>query len=98
MSSDAPSLPHDEVDPDAMDERLRSERLDTTDERFRLLVESVKDYAIFLLDPAGVVSSWNEGAERIKGYAAHEIIGRHFSRFYTPQDAESGKCEMELAI
>src|SRR5229473_5471338 len=53
---------------------------------FRLLVHRVKDYAIFLLDPKGVVISWNEGAERIKGYAAHEIIGRHFSTFY-PQDA-----------
>ena len=53
---------------------------------FRLLVHSVKDYSIFLLDPNGVVISWNEGAERIKGYAAHEIIGRHFSTFY-PQDA-----------
>jgi len=58
---------------------------------FRLLVESVADYAIFLLDPAGHVQSWNEGARRIKGYLAGEIIGEHFSRFYTPEDAQSGK-------
>jgi PAS domain S-box-containing protein len=56
-----------------------------TDE-FRLLVESVTDYAIFLLDPAGHVLSWNAGAERIKGYAATEILGEHFSRFYQPED------------
>jgi PAS domain S-box-containing protein len=65
-------------------------------ERFHLLVESVKDYAIFMLDSQGHVSSWNEGAQRIKGYRAEEIIGQHFSRFYRPEDA--GKCEMELKI
>src|SRR5688500_7280553 len=53
---------------------------------FRLLVESTIDYAIFMLDPEGNVSTWNAGAQRIKGYEAHEIIGRHFSTFYT-QDA-----------
>jgi PAS domain S-box-containing protein len=56
------------------------------DDLFRLLVEQVRDYAIFLLDPSGIVVSWNAGAEHIKGYRAHEIIGHHFSRFY-PQDA-----------
>src|SRR5689334_1594253 len=69
-----------------------------TDEHFRLLVESVKDYAIFLLDPAGIVSSWNEGARLIKGYAAEEIIGQHFSKFYPRRDVESGKCEAELVV
>jgi phosphoserine phosphatase RsbU/P len=63
-------------------------------ERFRLLVESVEDYAIFMLDAYGRVSSWNIGAERIKGYRADEIIGQHFSRFYPPED--TGKCAMEL--
>jgi PAS domain S-box-containing protein len=67
-------------------------------ERFRLLVESVKDYAIFMLDPTGHVSSWNIGAERIKGYRADEIIGRHFSTFYPPEDVADGKCERELEI
>lgn len=66
--------------------KSRDERLQQSDEIFRLLVESVRDYAIFLLDPDGIVSTWNQGAERIKGYRADEIIGQHFSRFY-PRDA-----------
>ena len=66
------------------------------DEIFRLLVESVRDYAIFMLDPTGHVATWNLGAERIKGYKADEIIGRHFSTFYLPEDAATGICEAEL--
>jgi len=66
-------------------------------EGFRLLVESVKDYAIFMLDPSGVVVTWNAGAERIKGYQASEIIGSHFSRFYPEPEIAAGKCEFELA-
>ena len=69
-----------------------------SEERFRLLVAGVKDYAIFMLDPAGRVSTWNEGAQRIKGYASEEIIGQHFSRFYTSADIESGKPDHELKI
>ncbi|MDB5808898.1 MAG: two-component hybrid sensor and regulator [Betaproteobacteria bacterium] len=69
-----------------------------SEERFRLLVEGVQDYAIYMVDPSGVISSWNLGAHRIKGYAAAEIIGRHFSRFYTPEDIEAGKPWSELAI
>jgi PAS domain S-box-containing protein len=68
------------------------------EERFRLLVESVKDYAIFILDPTGHVATWNLGAERIKGYTATEIIGKHFSTFYPPEDVADGKCERELEI
>jgi PAS domain S-box-containing protein len=68
------------------------------EERFRLLVESVKDYAIFILDPDGRVSTWNPGAERIKGYAATEIVGKHFSIFYPPEVAATGKCDEELVI
>lgn len=60
--------------------------LSESEELFRLLVDGVKDYAILMLDPDGRVASWNSGAERIKGYRADEIIGRHFSRFHTPQD------------
>jgi PAS domain S-box-containing protein len=67
-----------------------------SDELLRLLVETVQDYAIFVLDPNGCVVSWNPGAERIKGYAADEIIGQHFSRFYPPDDIAAGKCEREL--
>ena len=61
------------------------EALRASEERFRLLVDSTEDYAIFMLDPTGQVSSWNHGAERIKQYAAEEIIGQHFSRFYPPK-------------
>jgi PAS domain S-box-containing protein len=68
-----------------------------TDPTFRLLVESVKDYAIFLLDPHGRIITWNAGAERIKGYLADEIIGRHFSVFYPPEDVTSDKPGRELA-
>src|SRR5262249_5980208 len=69
-----------------------------TRERFRLLVEGVKDYAIFMLDAQGRVASWTPGAERIKGYQANEIIGRDFSVFYTPEDIESGKPQRALEI
>lgn len=72
--------------------------LAASEELFRMLVTGVKDYAIFLLDPEGYVSSWNQGAERIKGYAASEIVGRHFSTFYTPEDIAVGKTERELQI
>jgi PAS domain S-box-containing protein len=67
-----------------------------SEERFRLLVSSVRDYAIFLLDPAGHVASWNEGAERIKGYRAAEILGRHFSAFYPPEAIAAGTPEAAL--
>ena len=68
------------------------------EERFRLLVESVKDYAIFMLDATGQVVTWNAGAQRIKGYSAGEIIGKHFSVFYPIEDVIAGKCERELEI
>ncbi len=61
------------------------------DDDFRLLVESIQDYAIYLLDPAGIVRSWNAGAERLKGYTRDEIIGRSFSTFFSPEDRDSGK-------
>lgn len=69
-----------------------------TEERFRLLVESVRDYAIFMLDPSGRIISWNLGASRIQGYVANEIIGQHFSCFYTHEDIESEKTKRELQI
>ncbi|HEX6267168.1 MAG TPA: PAS domain S-box protein, partial [Burkholderiales bacterium] len=67
------------------------------DEQFRLLVESVTEYAIFLLDMTGRVMSWNAGAERIKGYRTQEIIGRHFSVFYPPEQRAAGTPERLLA-
>jgi len=69
-----------------------------SEERFRLLVASVSDYAIFMLDPSGHIVSWNVGAERIKGYKAAEIIGKNFSVFYPPKDVAAGKTERELEI
>jgi PAS domain S-box-containing protein len=65
---------------------------------FRLLVDSVRDYAIFMLDETGHVATWNVGAERLKGYRADEIIGRHFSTFYSEAEAKSGKCDVELEL
>ena len=68
------------------------------EQRFRLMVDSVVDYAIYMLGTDGRVASWNAGAERIKGYTADEIIGQHFSRFYLPEDIERGKPRRELEI
>ncbi|MEY4548482.1 MAG: hypothetical protein RL685_4677 [Pseudomonadota bacterium] len=76
----------------------QTERGTASEEQFRLLVESVRDYAIFMLDASGHVATWNIGAKRIKGYSADEIIGRHFSTFYPPEVASSGKCEYELEV
>jgi diguanylate cyclase (GGDEF)-like protein/PAS domain S-box-containing protein len=67
-----------------------------SEERVTLLIQGVKDYAIFMLDPAGLVATWNEGAERIKGYAAAEIVGQHFSKFYTPEGLAEGTPAREL--
>ncbi len=75
-----------------------SEPLRQSEERFRLLVESVRDYAIFMLDPKGFVLTWNAGAERFKGYRAHEIIGQHFSRFYPSEALARGLPEHELEV
>src|SRR5438094_7964503 len=67
-------------------------------ETFRQLVEAVQDVAIFMLDGAGRVSTWNSGAERIKGYRAEEIVGQHFSRFYPPEAVAEGKPAPLLAL
>ncbi|CAB3808124.1 PAS domain-containing hybrid sensor histidine kinase/response regulator [Paraburkholderia fynbosensis] len=79
-------------------QREYMEALRQSEERFRLLVDNVKDYAIFMLDPQGFVVSWNTGAARIKGYTREEIIGKHFSLFYLPEDAAAGKPARELAL
>jgi PAS domain S-box-containing protein len=76
----------------------RPESLLWVKDHFRLLVESVMDYAIFMLDPTGRVATWNVGAERIKGYSAQEIIGRHFSTFYSQEDVDRGWPDQELKI
>ena len=69
---------------------LESER------KFRLLVQGVTDYAIYMLDPEGVVTNWNTGASRIKGYSEAEVVGRHFSMFYTTEDRAAGVPEQAL--
>jgi PAS domain S-box-containing protein len=76
--------------------RETEERLRQSEEAFRLLVESVRDYAIFMLDPQGRVATWNLGAQRIKGYEPREIIGRHFSAFYPPEEIAAEKPAWEL--
>lgn len=65
---------------------------------FRVLVDSIRDYAVYMLDPRGVVVSWNSGAERIKGYSADEVIGQHFQMFYLPEERDAGKPEQELQM
>ena len=73
-----------------------ADKLRRSEEQFRLLVQSVTDYAIYMLDPGGIVSNWNLGAERIKGYQAAEIVGQHFSRFYTDEEREAGVPQQAL--
>jgi PAS domain S-box-containing protein len=75
---------------DMTDQRDAQQALLEAERRFRILVQGVTDYAIYMLDPEGRVTNWNAGAERIKGYSPAEIIGEHFSRFYTPEDFEVG--------
>jgi PAS domain S-box-containing protein len=78
--------------------RQRTAQLRQSEEKFRLLVEGTHDYALFLLDAGGHVSSWNPGAERIKGYKADEVLGQHFSRFYSADDVRAGKPARALAV
>ena len=80
-------------------ERKQDElELRQSEERYRLLVEGVQDYSIFMMDPKGYVRTWNDGAKNIKGYSPHEIIGKHFSVFYTADDLKAGKPENEIRV
>ena len=83
---------------DISDRKRAEEALRQTEERFRLLVDGARDYAIFMLDPDGNVLTWNPGAQRLKGYTAEEIVGRHFSVFYPQEDIDRGKPAHELAV
>lgn len=83
---------------DLTQRRVHEEELRRSEERFRLLVEGVSDYAVFMLNPSGHVATWNVGAERIKGYSANQIIGQHFSKFYPAEVREAGWPEHELMM
>ncbi|MCZ4343138.1 PAS domain S-box protein [Sphingomonadaceae bacterium G21617-S1] len=82
---------------DITDRRAADQSLFAAEQRFRLLVQGVRDYAIYMLDLEGRVTNWNAGAEAIKGYSAAEIIGQHFSRFYTQEDRDRGEPALALA-
>ena len=81
---------------DVTDKRAAERALLESEQRFRLLVQGVKDYAIYMLDPEGRVTNWNPGAQAIKGYSADEVVGQHFSSFYTEEDRQAGEPERAL--
>jgi PAS domain S-box-containing protein len=83
---------------DVTTERAAEEALRQSEERLRLMIASVRDYALYMLDPSGRVASWNPGAEQIKGYRPDEIVGQPFSRFFTPEDVALGRPARELEI
>ena len=81
---------------DVTDKKDKEQALFESEQRFRMLVQGVRDYAIYMLDKDGRVTNWNAGAEAIKGYRAEEIVGEHFSRFYTEEERASGEPERAL--
>jgi hypothetical protein len=81
---------------DLTDRKMAEETLKQSEQQFRLLVQSVTDYAIYMLDASGYLTNWNLGAQRIKGYRPEEVIGKHFSIFYTPEDREAGEPQRAL--
>jgi PAS domain S-box-containing protein len=89
-------LLNEQLQQDITERKKIGEALRKSEEQFRLLVEETVDYAIFMLDPAGYIVTWNKGAERIKGYKAEEVIGKHFSLFYTSEDIQRGWPEQQL--
>lgn len=98
VTADGKFLGYGKIVRDTTDKRLAYEAVKESERRFRLLVQGVTDYSIFMLSPEGYVTNWNLGAARIKGYEASEIVGAHFRKFYTPQDAAEGLPERGLNI
>jgi PAS domain S-box-containing protein len=95
--SDGRAVGFAKITRDITERRQAQQTLYESERRFRLLVEAVKDYAIYMLDPSGVIINWNAGAERMKGYSAEEIVGQHFSLFYTREDRAAGAPARALA-
>jgi PAS domain S-box-containing protein len=86
------------VSRDLTERRKAAETLLVSEERFRILVEGIADYAIYMVNPSGHISSWNAGAERFKGYTADEVLGKHFRLFYTPEDRAANLADRVLKI
>ena len=97
FASDNTLLGFTKITRDITGKRKADEQLHASEEQFRLLVQSVTDYAIYMLSPEGNITNWNEGARRIKGLTLDEVVDTHFSRFYTPQDREAGLPARALA-
>ncbi len=95
--TDGKLLAFSKITRDLTQRKHHEEALRQTEERLRLMIEGVVDYAIYMVDPDGIITSWNVGAERIKGYRREEILGKHVSRFYTDEDVNAGKPWEELA-
>jgi len=98
IDKDGTLLGFAKVTRDITDKREAQRALLDSEQRFRLLVQGIKDYAIYMLDPHGHVTNWNPGAQAIKGYTADEIIGQHFSRFYTEEDRQAAEPDRTLRI
>jgi PAS domain S-box-containing protein len=96
-NEDGVLLGYAKVTRDVTERKAAEEALRESEQRFRLLVQGVTDYAIYMLSPEGVVTNWNSGAERIKGYSYDEIVGSHFSRFYTDEDRAAGVPQRALS-
>lgn len=97
IGEDGSAIGFAKITRDISDQKAAQEALFQAEQRFRLLVQGVRDYAIYMLDPEGYVSNWNAGAQAIKGYSAEEIVGKNFELFYTPEDREAGMPRQALA-